>query len=62
MWGYSRVVDGTEEFVTKMALCFRVKCLVFSVFAVEREYGGFLAFRYDGLHRIVNFIVLSCLV
>ena len=38
MWGYSRVVDGIEEFVTKMALCFRVKCLVFSVFAVEREY------------------------
>ena len=32
------------EIVTKMALCFRVKCLVFSVFAVQREYGGFLSY------------------
>ena len=53
MWGYSRVVDGIEEFVTNMALCFRVKCLVFSVFAVEREYGGFLAFRYDELSYLI---------
>ena len=58
MWGYSRVVDGIEEFVTKMALCFRVKCLVFSVFAVSVSMG--VSWHLDMMDCIALFISSTC--